>query len=535
MNNKINLPVTLKQYNLDTNKMSTSIPKKEVKNLSKNLSITALLQNLSLSATKTNQTIVSELLNHDLALNKQLISELNDFVSNLATNDNLETKVKVALLLKKINIPLNKKFYNFFKNYIFSKTDLQKNIKELMQQLNLSQNNSSVDQNKTTLEQQSNSLNSQQSIETNQSQNNTLKSLLDINFSKNDLNLSQTKLNTILKQLDLAPTKENRAIIKKLIDYKLNINKDNWQKLKSASENNQSLSKVAFTEKLNINQPHLLNQINFQSDSKLDSSLLKLSKVIINQNFDSSQLNQLTAKIKDLVTKEPQLLLKLKENFSAPEFKNLSNQLNLSKVEQNNALQQGLKDEILNTIITANDLEPSTIQQSINKLNSGQDNQLVKFLFQLSQETSSEQLQEKTEDLTKQLLNLKAVNYEAENTLLFLPILFQEGLELAQIKFDQQEKEQTSKEQSFKFAFKVNTEKLGSLEVKVKIKDKQLNILFLVENPDSKELLTDNLASLKTAFQTHEYNLNYLQCKLQNNKNNNEEKETSLTTIDYTI
>ena len=532
MNNKINLPVTLKQYNLDTNKMSTTIPKKEVKNLSQNLSIKALLQNLSLSATKTNQIIISELLNHDLPLNKQLISELNDFVSNLKADDNLKTKIKIALLLKKINLPLNKKFYNFFKNYIFSQSDLKKNLEKLMKQLNLSPNNFSNNQIETELGQQNNLSSAQQNSIENNLQSDTFKSSLNIDLSNNDLNLSKAKLNMILDQLDLAKTNENRNIIKKLIDYKLNINKDNWQQLKTASNNNQSLSKLALAQKLNLNQPNLLNQLDFTNESKLNSDLVKLSKLIVDKNIDSPQL---TTKIKNLVTKEPQLLLKLKENLSATDFKKLNSKINLAKSEQNTTLKQGLKNEILDTIITANNLDSNSIQQSINKLNLGDDNQLVKFLFQLSQETSSEELQEKTEDLTKQLLNLKAVNYEAENTLLFLPVLFQEGLELAQIKINQEQKEQGTEKESFKFAFKVDTEKLGQLEVKVKIRNEQLNILFLVNNPESQKLINENLESLKTAFQHHQYSLNYLKCKLQSTDNDDQEEKQSLTTIDYTI
>ena len=533
MNNKINLPATLKQYNLDTNKMSTTIPKKEAKNLAKNLSIKSILQNLSLPATKTNQAIISQLLDHEIPLNQQLISELNDFISKLTTKDNLATKTKIALLLKKINMPLNQKFYNFFKNYIFSATDLKNNIKQLLNQLDIPTNNLSNNQNPAQHDQQNQSSSSQSSSIDPESLNKSFTSNLNNKLSQDNLNLSQTKLDTLLQKLNLDPTKENRQIIKKMFDFKLKITADNFQKIKTAqNKNEQSLLKLLFSQKLNLDKQNLLNQFDFKATSKLDSSFLKLSQALINQ--DSSP-QQLTAKIKKLLAEEPQLLLKLKENFSAPEFKKLSTKLNLPQTEQQQLLKQGLKNEILDTIITTNNLDSNAIQNSINKLNSGHDNQLVKFLFQLSQETSASEVQEKTEDLAKKLLNLTAVNYETEHTLLFLPVLFQEGLELAQIKFDQQQST-TTKDKSFKFSFKVDTTNLGPLEVKVKIKNKQLNILFLVNNPDSKELMEKNLNSLKKAFMQHEYKINYLNCKLQQTETaKQDQEETTLTTIYYTI
>ena len=546
MNNKINIPVTLKQYNLDTDKMSTTIPKKEAKNLVQNLSIKSILENLSLSVNKTNQSIVSELLDHNLPLNKELISDLNDFISNLTSKDSLETKVKIALLLKKINMPLNKKFYNFFKNHLFSQTDLKNNIKELIQQL--SNNNLFKEQSTAQIKENNNFAKTLRNIIDQQTTANNTKqsnSSSNIKIFQDSSNLSNAKLNEILNKLNLAPTKENRAIIKRLIDYKLDINKDNWQKLKTTKQNNQNptaenkqlLTKLALAEKLNISDQQLFEKLNFNPQTKLADSILKLGKLLITGNTEQKNLDltQLTTQIKNLITKEPKLLLKLKEDFSTADFKKLATKLNLTKSEQSNTFKEGLRNELLDTIISANNLELNSIKQSINQLNLDNDKQLVKFLFQLSQESSSEKLQEKTEELTKQLLNLKAVNYETENTLLFLPILFKEKLELAQIKFKQESNKENRKDKSFKFAFKVDAEKLGPLEVKVKIKNEQLKILFLVENPDSKKLMEENLDSLQKAFQGHDYTINYLKCKLRNNKNEEAQAEQSLTTIDYTI
>ena len=517
MNNKIDLFTTLKQYNLTANKMSNSITKKEVKNLTQNISIKSLLKNLSLSINKTNQTIVSELLNHNLPLNKELISNLNDFLSNLNSGDNLETKVKVALLLKEIDLPLNKKFFNFFKNYLFSKEELKNNFKKLIKNLKLNNNFANLNQKNTT----------------SKASQNKSKTNLKFNPLQNTNALTQDKLNTLLEKITLKPTEKNRTILKKLIDYKININKENFQTLKNSSkQTNQSLTKIAFMEQLNTTNPKLFNEINLTSQDNLNTSLLKFSKMILAKNMD---LGQLANNIKDLITKEPQLLITLKENFSPTDFKSLSSKLNLDKSAQHNILQDGLKEEIVKTIITTNNVDPSSIKESINKLNLNNDKQLVKFLFQLSQESSKPEIQEKAEDLTKQLLNLKAVNYEAENTLLFLPVLFQEGLELAQIKFAQSAEKDTAQEKSFKFAFKVNTEKLGELEVKVKIKNEQLNLLFLTNKNESKELIEDNLNLLTKAFQNHKYKLNYLNCKLQNEQETEKNENQSLTTIDYTI
>ena len=508
---KINLPATFKQYNLDPNKMSTNIGKKEVENFAQKLSIKSLLQNLSLSATKNNQAIIIELLNHDLPLNKQLISELNDFISNLDTQDNLKTKIKIALLLKKINIPLNQKFYNFFKNYIFSKSDLQDNIKQLLDQLDYQPKNTS----------------SKTNLSANQIKQKQINNLVP----KTKNTVSKSNLNSILQKLELPINKKNRKIIKKLANYKLKINLDNFKILQSTQQQtNESLMKLAFAKKMNLNNSNLLQQINFSNNDTLIDSFLKLSKSLIKT---SSLQPQMLSNIKQLLDQEPQLLLKAKNSLNNKEFKQLISKLNLSKQAETSILKEGLKKEVTETIVTANNINPESIKESLNKLNLTSDNQLVKFLFNLSTETSSEELKEKTENIVKQLINLKVVNFETDNTLLFLPIFFKKSLELAEIQVNKQKKSEESNE-SLKFSFKVETEKLDSIEVKLKIQNRSLNILFLTNNSKTKDLIQENLDLLEELFQQQNFKINYAGCKLQEKQENNNES-LSLTTIDFTI
>jgi len=506
---KVNLPATLKQYNLDTNKMSTNISKKDPKSSIQNLSIKSLLNNLSMPATEINQRIITELLNHNLSLNQELISELNDFITDFTNKDDLQTKIKVALLLKKINLPLNKKFYNFFKNYIFSKSDLKNNIQQLLNNFDY--------QNKLDINNQE------------KNSDNQIKQEIT-NIKTNEL--TKSNLNTILKKLELPLNNKNRNIIKQMLNYKLDITKESFSALKSSTQQQNSLVKLVFAQKIEITNSNLLNQIDLSENDKLIDGLLKLTKLITEDNSFSPKI---TAKITKLLEQNPKLLLKLKEKLSNQEFKKTTAKLNLSKLNKKSILKKALQQEIITTIITADNLNSQSVKRSIQKLNSNNNNQLVKFLFNLSQETTSEQLKENTENLSKQLINLKAVNYETNNPLLFLPIFFKKNLELAKIKVDDQEKNSKEKDNTLQFSLAIETDKLGSVEIKTKIKNNKLNILFLTNKLKTKELIQDNLTLLKKAFQQQKFKINYVDCKIKTDPQESENKPLNLTTIDFTI
>ncbi|MGM0502663.1 MAG: flagellar hook-length control protein FliK [Bacillota bacterium] len=500
---KIDLPATLKQYNLDTNKLSTNIAKKEISNNSQTISLKSLLKNLSIPDTKTNQAIVGELLNHNLPIEQQLISELNDFITNLKDKQPLDLKIKIALLLKQINMPLNQKFYDFFKNYMFSTAELKENITKLLEALS------------------NQAANSNNSI--------SLKEIKTLAASK----ANTANLNAILENLNLPQTKENQAIVKQLINYKLDLNLENFENLKSAQiQKDQSLMKLAFAKKLNLENTNLLNQIQLSANDKLVDGLMKLSKLLMNS---ANPKFALVAKIKNLFKQEPQLLLNLKNHSSTTEFENLISKLDLSSSEKNSILKNAVKKEILETIITTDNINTASIKESINKLNLTKDNQLVKFLFNLSQEVSSEKFQKESRDLIKQLINLKSVNYETNNTLLFLPVLIEKSLELAQIKVDEEEQNSSEKKEALKFSFKIETDKLDSIEVRIKTKNKNINMLFLTNNPETKKLIDNNLEILENSFKKRDFKINYAACKIKEEEPDDKKENSSFTTIDFTI
>src|SRR6056297_3237110 len=105
---EINKVSTLKQYNLDNNKMSNSISKKINQITTKSLTISDLLDNLSLDTTKHNKLIATELLKNNLPLHPLLFKDITNFLNQTddLTSSDLQTKIKIALLLKKLDLPL---------------------------------------------------------------------------------------------------------------------------------------------------------------------------------------------------------------------------------------------------------------------------------------------------------------------------------------------------------------------------------------------------------------------------------------------
>ncbi|GAB6137421.1 hypothetical protein [Halanaerobaculum tunisiense] len=77
---EINKTSTLKQYNLDNNKMSNPISKKIDQITTKSLTISDLLDNLSLDTTKHNKLIATELLKNNLPLHLPFFEDITEFL-----------------------------------------------------------------------------------------------------------------------------------------------------------------------------------------------------------------------------------------------------------------------------------------------------------------------------------------------------------------------------------------------------------------------------------------------------------------------
>ncbi|GAB6100701.1 hypothetical protein JCM16358_25800 [Halanaerocella petrolearia] len=145
---EINRLSTLKQYNLNNDKMSNSIPKNIDKLNFKSITISSLLQNLSLNTTEYNKMIATELLKANLPLNKELMTTISQFLQNTEDEISATTKekIQVAILLKQLQLPLKTKYFHLIKEYNSSSKELKQILNQLFHQdkskLNSQTNNS---------------------------------------------------------------------------------------------------------------------------------------------------------------------------------------------------------------------------------------------------------------------------------------------------------------------------------------------------------------------------------------------------------
>ncbi|WP_027340310.1 flagellar hook-length control protein FliK [Halonatronum saccharophilum] len=118
----------LKQYNLETNKLSNLITENLETKEHKSLSNKDLLINLGLDSKNQNLQIIEEFLKADLPIKKDLIIKISKLIDQLEdlSNINIETKIKTSLLLNKLKLPLTPKFFNIFKDSL----DLEKELTE---------------------------------------------------------------------------------------------------------------------------------------------------------------------------------------------------------------------------------------------------------------------------------------------------------------------------------------------------------------------------------------------------------------------
>ncbi|AGB40865.1 Flagellar hook-length control protein FliK [Halobacteroides halobius DSM 5150] len=220
---KINKLSTLKQYNPDSDKMSNSIPKNINKFNYKRLNITTLLHNLSLNTTEYNKSIAKELLKDNLPFNKQTFAMINNFLQKTQNSLPATTKdkIKIAILLKKLNLPLNSKFFKLFKEYPSSHQQLNNRLNQLLEQINLKQTKETQQQNNTNSKSRKKlkAILNKIIIDHHKATPKQIKkSIKTLNF-----NPQQQKIINLLKELNNATknqTKSNNKLIHQLINLK---------------------------------------------------------------------------------------------------------------------------------------------------------------------------------------------------------------------------------------------------------------------------------------------------------------------------
>jgi hypothetical protein len=500
---RINNNPILNKYNLNKDKMSNSI-KEDIGQYKKNsLTIDELLHNLKLELNKTNRAILIELIKTNMPLKEDFFIDISKFLDSF-DNDaemNLQAKIKVALLLKKLNLPLNMKFFNLFKENTELKDEL---LKEL--------NNWT---NKATL------------------------------ANVTDKEESSQKISKLLKEFNVEENPKNKEILKSMSKFELELNKENFISISKelSSSDSKQIQLVTLLKKLQLpinNQAlkELFSQLKLNNSDSLATSMKKLiSTLLVNESKpDSSAL--IFPKIKEIIDQNPKILVEIKEALPKKDFELLSKKINLSAEDEVKILKKIVKEELSQKIITPNNLTVENLKDSLTTLNSNNDkaDKLLKALFHLTADNSSEEVAQSSDKLLKQLLVQRTLNYNNDITTLFLPFFIEENINLAEIKVNQEGKSSSSENDDLNLSFAVRTPKLGEVEIKLKIKDKQLNGLLNTDNSKTLKLLQENLNLLRSNLGESDYQVNYLACKLlEQEVLNTDQEEIKMTNVDFKI
>ncbi|OCL27918.1 hypothetical protein U472_01575 [Orenia metallireducens] len=500
---RINNSPILNKYNLNKDKMSNSI-KEDIGQYKKNsLTIDELLHNLKLELNKTNKAILIELIKTNMPLKEDFFADISKFLDSFEDNsstEDLQTKIKVALLLKKLNLPLNIKFFKLFKE----NTNLKDNLlKELI-------NWSSKD------------------------------TLTNIN---NKQETSQNK-NNLLKEFKLEDNSKNKEILKSMLKFGIKINKENFISISKeiSTYDFKQIEITTLLKKLQLptnNQAlrNLFSQLKLTDSDNLSTSIEKLVSTLLTKESKTDSFTLIFPKIREIIDENPKILLEIKESLSKREFNILSKKLSLSSKEEVKILKKLVKEELIPKIITQNNLTIENLKDSLTTINSNNDkaDKLLKALFHLTG-NNSEEISQSSDKLLKQLLTHRTLNYNNDLTTLFLPFFIEENINLAEIQIDQESKRNSSENNDLNLSFAVRTAKLGDVEIKLKIKDKQINGLLNTDNPKTLRLLQENLNQLRTNLANSNYQVNYLHCKLSEpeiiTKN---EEGIKMTNVDFKI
>ncbi|WP_408954386.1 flagellar hook-length control protein FliK [Natroniella sp. ANB-PHB2] len=500
---KIKKTSTLKQYNSNYSKKSNLIDKKTTKKPMKNLTISEIINKLSLEKSNENKTIIQELLRLNLPLKQDLIADLNQSLAQFEKleDQDLTTKIKTILLLKELELPINNKFYSLFKDQANLTNNLKDSFIKLLKKFNPTDSNSNL------LEESN-----EREIEKLNLKSITKEKLLS---KMNNLNLELTEKN--LNTFEDIPTKEKST--------------------------KQLLKSIIFTEKLDLNSTNrltdLIKQIDWSPNDNLVTGFEKLINLLVAGQKNVGFPDIISPYLKKIIKEKPELLIILKENLTQELYNNLKEDSNLSSTEEIDILTKQTKELLKETVITTDNLNSNKISTAINNihLNNDQTTNLLKFLFHFTQ-SSSEKVTE-AEKLLKQLTSLQAINHSNDNFSIFLPILFQNDLTLAHIKVnkeatkeDKQDPNNTNNPLTFSIHFE--TEKLGLIETTIKIKDKKIWGQFRSNQTETVNLINKHLDKFKSKLKNTNYTVKSLTSKLATDKSA-PTQQLKLTTIDLII
>ncbi len=538
----------LKQYISTLGEMSNSSEENLKKLTINSLSISDLLEDLSLNLTKENKLIAQELLKANLPLDKNLITDLNQFLTDNNFSDSLQNKIKIAILLKQLKLPLNQKFFKVFANYGKNPKSLPNNLKQLLaKHINLTSFQAASQETKqqpnlTTPQllkqlQLTPQTKQQLNIKINQQPITIIKKLIsNLTNSQSQLPNRQTILNNLKQIINNQP-----QLLTKLTQQ---VSPDKLTKFLSAIKLNNSNSAPP-TDQTTITISKIIDQLNLtpEQTDKLNisstSNPREMLNTIINHLTTNQSDQQLNTKMKNLLRSQPQVILKLQQEFPTDKVSKLLTNISLSPPESKQLLTENLNQIVNETIVTPDNISPEQIKNAVNKLNpNSSQNQLMKLLFNFTASSKeNNQLTNETQNLLYQLTSLKAVNTENNVLQLFFPILISNNIQLAQLKINQEKQEMKNQEQEIlQFSFAVKTDKLGTVEAKVKIYDQQINALFIADNKKTQQLIEEYSTKFEEKFSELDYNLNYFNCKLADDELTTDDKqEIKLNSIDFTI
>ncbi|WP_018250241.1 flagellar hook-length control protein FliK [Orenia marismortui] len=503
---RINNGLTLKQYNSTEDKMSNSIKENTGQYKNNSLTIEQLLHNLKLNNNHNNQLILMELLQNNIPLKKQLFVDINQFLNEIKdySEQNLQNKIKIALVLKKLNLPLNSKFFNLFKNALKLKGKISDELNRLISPKVVKQNN-----------------------------------------NNNNSNNNKTKA-TSLKDLNISNNKKIQEIIKQSLTLEIKLNQEEIAKINSTISKNdipfEKIKNILLLKKLElpVNNKDLntfILTLDLTEEDNLTPTLKKLLKTLnIESNSKISTL--ILPKLKKIIANNPKSFIEIKESLSKMEFKNLEQKLKLPTIEKNKILKDIIKKELANNIIMPNNITEEQVQKSLNILNSSDSKQdtLLKALFYLKENNLSEEVTIEYRKILKELIANKLINYNNNPISLFLPLLVGDNIKLATIKLnqDQEKNKQNKKEKDLNFSFAIDTNKLGYIEIKIKIKNNKISGLFNTTHSKTFRLINQYLDKFKTRFQDTEYQIDYLNCKLIEEKATEQKDEKiKLKNVDF--
>lgn len=502
---RINNNPILNKYNLNKDKMSNSIKEDTGQYKKNSLTIDELLHNLKLELNKVNKAILAELIKTNLPLKEDFFADISKFLDSFkdSSEANLQNKIKIALLLKKLNLPLNMKFFNLFQENNNLKDNL---LKELI-------NWSNKD------------------------------NLLDTD-TKNKTKSSQ-KITNLLKKFNLEDNTKNKEILKSMLKFGVKLNQENFTSISKEVANYKSdqIDVTILLKKLQLptnNQAlkELFSQLKLTDSDNLNTSIQKLLSTLLADESKSDSFTLIFPKIKEIIDQNPKILVEIKEALSKKDFNTFSKKINLPVKEEAKLLKQLVKEELSEKIITPNNLTPENLKDSLTTINSNNDkaDKLLKALFHFTDSNISEEISQSSDKLLKQLLVHRAVNYNNELTTLFLPFLIEDNINLAQIQINQEGKRGSSESNDLNLSFAVRTAKLGDVEIKLKIKGKQINGLLNTDNPKTLKLLQENLNKLRLNLTNSKYQVNYLDCKLSEvAETTSKEEDIKMTNVDFKI